>query len=1029
MSDVLYSIHVIIHIEMGSKSTWCGRARLLAWFRGWSAGLLRSCGSSGERQGKGLSVCNVIFFIMEVENIGIPVILEDLKVICEDGRRNSISMIPQEKESTVSHIRRHSVALVPQEMESKGGDIINNSIPVIQQAIEPNSDEIGRKSIPVIPQEIVSDSDDSRFPMIPQEVESKGDESDDINTNSIPVILQEMESNVDESNDVIPVTPQKMELNGSDVGRNSIPETMQEIELDGDDIQANSIPVILHEMDSSDLRRNSIACIPQEMEPEGGDIRRNSIIVITAGIEANGADVRRRSIARSIQSRYLRASMGSCHDYCKYGKDENLEASPKAERKRTSTTNSKPSPDSFVTEKKVISVTKKGTPLKKVSSFKEVDVPTEDSIHSRVKRRQFKLSSKVKSMASHEPPPDSEAQILNKSFVTEKNVVSVTEKINVSLEKEIDVTMEDCMDLEEEQPELSEPSPLTGSVHSMMNSKVVSRNSSKPSQDSVTRKLNDSAVMEKKAISVKKKDTGSSKNEMPSFVSMVEQGSHHKGNIGTRKSKEAADSSGSGGNRSIRNHNRRASLSGEKQTMGMQTVSLSSKHFNKRESNVNPGSSYNLKGFSHVKDPNDPGKVEPEPPSDKDMPEKILYVIESSTENNTVDSTPDGVSVPKPSPLSPVSVEGKSKNNSLKRARKGIGRIGSFPSFEKKHLKHVNVAHCLSAAPLDQDNKGLRCTRHGTQESLSTSLSSSSMSISSPKSTHNKLNGANSQHKTTPRRSAIVGSGNQNSVSRKLSFRRGRVIELQPENITPRRLKFRRASSTLEVQNSKDSITSGSIGKKDVDDSESTGAGIIKRGSNVRKEVDNRQSNAAGIIKRVSIVRKEVGDRQSNGVAIKREIIGKKKVDDQTNGAGIKRVSILKKELGDRQPNGVSVKRAITGSKEVDDNQTNGAKLKSVKVGLRNQEQVEVSPRKILRRKGDSVGLSNGIRSNSEKVVLRHQDVKGKKDDQKLLNNVIEETASKLVETRKSKVKALVGAFETVISLQDTRPAAKTDAC
>nr|XP_011464339.1 PREDICTED: uncharacterized protein LOC105351519 [Fragaria vesca subsp. vesca] len=981
---------------------------------------------------------------MEVENIGIPVILEDLKVICEDGRRNSISVIPQEKEPTVSHIRRHSIALVPQEMESKGGDIINNSIPVIQQAIEPNGDEIGRKSIPVIPQETVSDGDDSRIPMIPQEVESKGDESDDINTDSIPVIPQELESNVDESNDVIPVTPQEMELEGSDVGRNSIPETMQEIELDGDDIQANSIPVILHEMDSGDLRRNSIACTPQEMEPEGGDIKRNSIIVIPAGIEANDADVRRRSIARSIQSRYLRASLGSCHDYCKYGKDENLEASPKAERKRTFTTNSKPSPDSFVTEKRVISVTKKGT-LKKVSSFKEVDVPMEDSIHSRVKRRQFEPSSKVKSTASHEPSPDSEAQILNKSFVTEKNVVLVTEKINVSLEKEIDVTMEDSMDLEEEQPELTEPSSLTGSVHSMMNSKVVSRNSSKPSQDSETWKLNDSAVMEKKAISVKKKDTGSSKNEMPSFVSMVEQGSHHKGNIGTRKSKEAADSSSSGGNRSIRNHNRRASLSGEKQTMGMQTVSLSSKHFNKRDSNVNPGRSYNLKGFSHVKDPNDPGKVEPEPPSDKDMPEKILYVIESSTENNTVDSTPDGVSVPKPSPLSPVSVEGKSKNNTLERARKGIGRIGSFPSFEKKHLKRVDVAHCLSAAPLDQDNKGLRCTRHGTQESLSPSLSSSSMSISLPKSTHDKLNGANSQHgtsktvepigkskvqhKTTPRRSAIVGCGNQNSVSRKLSFRRGRVIELQPENITPRRLKFRRASSALEVQNSKDSITSGSIGKKDVDDSESTGAAIIKRGSNVRKEVDDRQSNAAGIIKRGSIVRKEVGDRQSNGVAIKREIIGKKKVDDQTNGAGIKRVSILKKELGDRQPNGVSVKRAITGSMEVDDNQTNGAKLKSVKVGLRNQEKVEVSPRKVLRRKGDSVDLSNGIRSNSEKVVLRHQDVKGKKDDQKLLNNVIEETAIKLVETRKSKVKALVGAFETVISLQDTRPAAKTGAC
>ncbi|CAA6657434.1 unnamed protein product [Spirodela intermedia] len=40
-----------------------------------------------------------------------------------------------------------------------------------------------------------------------------------------------------------------------------------------------------------------------------------------------------------------------------------------------------------------------------------------------------------------------------------------------------------------------------------------------------------------------------------------------------------------------------------------------------------------------------------------------------------------------------------------------------------------------------------------------------------------------------------------------------------------------------------------------------------------------------------------------------------------------------------------------------------------------------------------------------------------------LFNHVIEETASKLVETRRSKVKALVGAFETVISLQEGKSA------
>ncbi|KAK4804152.1 hypothetical protein SAY86_003969 [Trapa natans] len=64
----------------------------------------------------------------------------------------------------------------------------------------------------------------------------------------------------------------------------------------------------------------------------------------------------------------------------------------------------------------------------------------------------------------------------------------------------------------------------------------------------------------------------------------------------------------------------------------------------------------------------------------------------------------------------------------------------------------------------------------------------------------------------------------------------------------------------------------------------------------------------------------------------------------------------------------------------------------------------------------------SGIKEGSEKVLLRHNHVHEKKDIKVLFNNMIEETASKLVETRKSKVKALVGAFETIISLQDAKP-------
>ncbi|XP_039131277.1 uncharacterized protein LOC120267670 [Dioscorea cayenensis subsp. rotundata] len=88
------------------------------------------------------------------------------------------------------------------------------------------------------------------------------------------------------------------------------------------------------------------------------------------------------------------------------------------------------------------------------------------------------------------------------------------------------------------------------------------------------------------------------------------------------------------------------------------------------------------------------------------------------------------------------------------------------------------------------------------------------------------------------------------------------------------------------------------------------------------------------------------------------------------------------------------------------------------------QNGIVSSQRRILMRKRSElgrVGESNGRIGEASRVVLRHQEQQEKKDKQGLFNHVIEETASKLVETRKSKVKALVGAFETVISLQENK--------
>jgi hypothetical protein len=105
---------------------------------------------------------------------------------------------------------------------------------------------------------------------------------------------------------------------------------------------------------------------------------------------------------------------------------------------------------------------------------------------------------------------------------------------------------------------------------------------------------------------------------------------------------------------------------------------------------------------------------------------------------------------------------------------------------------------------------------------------------------------------------------------------------------------------------------------------------------------------------------------------------------------------------------------------QVDDNTPRKVKFRQGSL-LENQNgKAENRGRKLRRLVSDVV--SDKVKTGpAKKVSLRHQEVKRKMTSSRSFNNVIEETASKLVESRKSKVKALVGAFETVISLQDSK--------
>ncbi|XP_004489440.1 uncharacterized protein [Cicer arietinum] len=134
-----------------------------------------------------------------------------------------------------------------------------------------------------------------------------------------------------------------------------------------------------------------------------------------------------------------------------------------------------------------------------------------------------------------------------------------------------------------------------------------------------------------------------------------------------------------------------------------------------------------------------------------------------------------------------------------------------------------------------------------------------------------------------------------------------------------------------------------------------------------------------------------------------------------------------RKEAEDKDSEMIKLKfrRGKVVDNQIEKNTTRRLKFRRGKTLAEKANDKDDGQRKSFKKRDETSESKSGT-TNQEKVVLRHQDMQDKKDSQGLLNNVIEETASKLVEARKSKVKALVGAFETVISLQEKKPSANT---
>lgn len=201
--------------------------------------------------------------------------------------------------------------------------------------------------------------------------------------------------------------------------------------------------------------------------------------------------------------------------------------------------------------------------------------------------------------------------------------------------------------------------------------------------------------------------------------------------------------------------------------------------------------------------------------------------------------------------------------------------------------------------------------------------------------------------------------------SQKFKFQRGKVVNPKPENDVPRRLKFRQGRVVGENQKSLESEN-----------------GIPRR-------LKFRQGPGMDENQK-TLVSENSGQR---GLKLKQGMgVGEKQKTLESQNSGLRRLKF-------RQ---------------------------GIAVGVNQNSKVDIGRRSLRRRRDLGGNDVSPTETKTPVVVLKHQDMQSKKEEQVLFNDVIEETANKLVETRKSKVKALVGAFETVISLQERKPTTAT---
>ncbi|TYH80255.1 hypothetical protein ES332_D03G120400v1 [Gossypium tomentosum] len=824
----------------------------------------------------------------------------------------------------------------------------------------------------------------------------------------------------------------------------------------------------------------------------------------------------------TVLSRYLHASLGSCHDFCKYG--TGLSPGPESKIPRS------PLRKVIAQERAAIRNLERVSESTAGERRKKSAISVKASLDSKIEEADDPLVVKTAQTQGGHDLENDEEDLTD----TKNSKVSVKFSYDAELQKPKYPSHEDLVNIEavaaEGEAKEEEENAETKSLRGEKNRQVCV----KPSTDSESQKPDCVEIAHEKDSKLKPESKPSSlvKQACLSGKQNSDGLERKEGNILSMTSL-GVSSGRNKGDTTIRK-GIRTSVIADKKNVVLPSVSLSPKESDPRNLSMNAQKKWrgvyrpkkqenakqikpeklhgknakvteNLKGVSHSMDQENVNKLN----SEQANPETTSYLIKSNPENKPAESDQNNVVLKRP------------------------------PSSSKdKSMKHNQNRISIGRPP----RKSLRPTPNGltiTQPSLA-SLSTSVSSKSSHNDTltehdkavaENKKSSSKMIYKARPKRALMITSNNKNLPGKKLNFQRGKMIELSVEDCTPRRLTFKKREL---VDNRNDDNQKGKVEdctprrlkfKQRVyvnninDDNQNSRVKEFtpKRLKFRRREIVDNQNgdNQNGKVKECTpmrpkfrrrvIVDNQNGDNKNSRIEeltsriheFRQKLIVDN-IDDHNQNAKVEEFSPRKLESCQRNldnrnsddqnsrgedsaptklescqrtldnrnsddqnsrgedsaPTTLESCQRTLDNRNSDDQNSRGedtapTKLESCRRALDNRNSddqnsrgEDSAPRKLIFRpkvpeeqkidyiqtskagtsKNDSGrkeanGQYNGTKIQSRKFSLIQTDLKEKKVAGISYNNIIEETASKFARTKASKVKALVSAFETVISL------------